>query len=309
MSILLILNPGSRGGHSSRRHRFWISELEARGVEFQVIRTNGLGDARELARAATGYRTVVAVGGDGTINEVLDGVLLSGRRDLALGVLYAGTSPDFCRFHGISTDPAEALDRVLEGAAGNGEALPGRDAVAIRYRGRNGRPVTGHFGCSCSVGMGAAVASLSNRIRPRLGDVLGTGAAVLSAIFSSRPLDLRVTVDGQVLELLQVNHLVVLKNPYIASGIKLGAHLAPDDGKLCLVAISGRTPLGMLRLLPGLYTGEAIRAPGVLTRECTRVSVAGQNPAPLEFDGDPHGTLPLEAWILPGALKLAGVGP
>jgi diacylglycerol kinase family enzyme len=300
MSMLLILNPGSRGGRSFRRHQLWCSTLDAEGVSFDTARTQGPGHARELAREAKGFETVVAVGGDGTINEVLDGLLLSGRAEVEMGVLYAGTSPDFCRFHRIPTEPVAALATLLQGEARR------VDAVRIRYRGKDGEEIEGHFGCSCSVGMGAAVASTSNRLRPGVGDTLGTGLAVLRALFVQMPLSLTVSIDEEPVELERINHLAVLKNPYIASGLKLNANLGPADGRLCLVAAHGRTPLGMLALLPGFYSGEAIRAPGIFSRYCTSVSLAADGTCPLEFDGDPHGRLPAEVTLLPGALRLRG---
>jgi len=300
MSMLLIMNPGSRGGRSAPLHRFWSTELEARGVPFEAVRTSAPGHARELARTPGQHTTVVAVGGDGTINEVLDGLLLSGRDDVAMGVLYAGTSPDFCRFHGIPTEPAAALESLIEGA----EA--GVDAVRISYRGDTGEEVTGHFGCSCSVGMGAAVASVSNRLRPRLGDGVGTGLAVLRALAVQKPVQMQITVDGDPLELSPVNHLMVLKNPFIASGLKMDVGLEPADGRLCLVAAHGHSSLGMLKLLPGFYSGKAFHAPGVFSRFCSRVSLETESTSPLEFDGDPHGRLPADVQLLPGALRLRG---
>lgn len=300
MSMLLIINPGSHGGRSQRLHRFWRSELDARGISYEVARTRGIGHARELARASEGHRVVVAVGGDGTINEVLDGILLSGRNEVALGVLYAGTSPDFCRFHRIPTEPAAALERLLDGGKRR------VDMVRIRYRGDGGEEITGHFGCSCSVGMGAAVASVSNRLRPRLGDALGTGIGVLRALAVRKPVRLNVSVDENPVELGRVNHLTVLKNPFIASGLRLDADLNPADGKLCVVAAHGHSPLGMLRLLPGFYSGRAIHSPGVFSRYCHRITLASEEDSPLEFDGDPHGRLPAEITVLPGALQLMG---
>ena len=298
MSLLLIINPGSRAGRSAPRHEFWSSELSRKGVSFEIIRTVAPGHARELARTQAGHDMVVAVGGDGTINEVLDGLLLSARVDLTMGILYAGTSPDFCRFHGIPTEPNAALDVLLAGQ------VCAVDAVRIQYRGEDGRPLTGHFGCSCSVGMGAAVASTSNRLRPWLGDALGTGAALLRALAAQRPVDLHVTVDDERVDLPRTNHLMVLKNPHIASGLKLDLGLQPADGRLCIVAVHGRSPLGLLRLLPAFYSGRAAQAEGVFSRSCQRVSIRAEGQADIEFDGDPHGRAPAEVSILPGALRL-----
>ncbi|NQU42662.1 hypothetical protein HQ520_05210 [bacterium] len=298
MSMLLIINPGSRAGRSAHRHEFWCAELRRRGVSFEIIRTVGPGHAREVARTQTGHDMVVAVGGDGTINEVLDGLLLSARVELTMGVLYAGTSPDFCRFHGIPTEPNAALEVLLAGQ------VCAVDAVRIEYRGEDGEPLTGHFGCSCSVGMGAAVASVSNRLRPRLGDALGTGAAVLRALATQPPVDLQLTVDDDRVELPRTNHLMVLKNPHIASGLRLDLGLETADGRLCVVAVHGRSPLGLLRLLPGFYSGRAAEAEGVFSRLCERVTIRAEGRADIEFDGDPHGRLHAEVSILPGALRL-----
>jgi len=138
MSLLLIINPGSRAGRSTHLHEFWCAELRGKGISFDVVRTVAPGHAREVARTQTGHDTVVAVGGDGTINEVLDGLLLSGGDDVTMGVLYAGTSPDFCRFHGIPTEPAAALD-VLPTPSGSStvattaSSSPGTLAVAVAW--------------------------------------------------------------------------------------------------------------------------------------------------------------------------------
>jgi len=300
MSMLLIINPGSRAGRSAGLHEYWCAELRAKGISFDVVRTVAPGHAREVAQAETGHDTVVAVGGDGTINEVLDGLLLSGGDGVTMGVLYAGTSPDFCRFHGIPTEPSAALDVLLTGQAG------AVDAVRIQYRGDGGEQITGHFGCSCSVGLGAAVSSVSNRLRPWLGDALGTGFAVLRAMAVQHPIDLQVRADGEGMELPRTNHLMVLKNPFIASGLKLDVGLQPADGRLCLVGVHGRSPLGMLRILPGFYSGRATQAQGVFSRSCQRVSIRAEDEAAIEFDGDPHGFLPAEVSILPGAVRLHG---
>jgi diacylglycerol kinase family enzyme len=150
------------------------------------------------------------------------------------------------------------------------------------------------------------VASVSNRLRPRLGDSLGTGLAVLRALAVQRPVELGITVDDEAVELPRINHLMVLKNPFIASGLKMDVELEPADGRLCLVVAHGHSSLGMMRLLPGFYSGKAFHAPGVYTRFCSRVSLEALLPSPLEFDGDPHGQLPVEVRVLPRALRLRG---
>jgi diacylglycerol kinase family enzyme len=262
--------------------------------------TESLAHAVELARDSRGVDGVVAVGGDGTINAVLDGVLQSGRSDLSMGVLYSGTSPDFCRFHGIPLEPEAAVRALLSGR----QRLV--DVARIAFRDRADAPVTAHFGCGSNIGLGAAIARRANRMRRFLGDGLGTGLAAVVALLRVPARDLTVEGEGQAHELPQCNNLSILKSPFMASGLKLDLGLRPDDGELCAVAVSGKHPAGLLRLLPGFYTGRAVRDPALRVWRCRRLVVRGPAATEVEFDGDPRGFLPATVEILPKSLILLG---
>ncbi len=299
MRYMLVMNPGSRCGRGKRLWALLESRLSAAGVEYETAITEHVGHAVELARNATAD-VVVAVGGDGTINEVLDGVMQSGNPDLKMGVLYSGTSPDFCRFHGIPIDPESAADALLE------VRVSKIDVARIAYHDTSGNELVAHFGCSCNIGMGAAIADHANRWRRRLGDILGTGTGALAAILRNARVDLDMIVDGEAISLRSVNNLTIAKNPYIASGLRLRLDLTPGDGKLFLVGISGRSRLGQIGLLPRFYNGSASSARGVLLRECRSVEITSSQPQQIEFDGDPRGFLPVRIDILPKALSLIG---
>lgn len=294
------MNPGSRSGRGRCLWDVWESGLRRAGLAFDRAVTAGTGDAFQISRESCDVDAVVAVGGDGTINEVLDGLAQSGAPRPRMGVLYSGTSPDFCRFHGLPTEPEAALACLVAG-----KARP-VDVVRIAYAEAGGGRRVAHFGCSCNIGLGAAVARFANRWRKVLGDRLGTGLAVVRAIVRSLPVDLELDVDGERLSLPRVNNLSVLKNPYLASGLRLNADLRPDDGKLVLAAVHGKSPAGLCALLPGFYSGRAAASGAVLMRPCCSVNVRSAGPADLEFDGDPRGFLPAEIRILPRALDLIG---
>jgi diacylglycerol kinase family enzyme len=302
MKIRLVMNPGSRSGRGRRLWPVWEAGLRRAGIPFECATTTGPGHAFRLSRESQDGDTLVAVGGDGTINEVLDGIVQSGRAGIRMGVLYSGTSPDFCRFHGIPTDPEPAIRGLVEGKARQ------VDVVRIEHSDGNGGRQVAHFGCSCNVGLGAAVARWANRWRPRVGDGAGTGMAVVRAILFSRPVDLDLAVDGTDHALSQVNNLSVLKNPHIASGLKLNTERRPDDGRLTLVAVHGQSRLGLCALLPGFYSGRASGAKALFVTECSRVSIrsAGEPAPEIEFDGDPRGRLPADIRIVPRALQLIG---
>jgi diacylglycerol kinase family enzyme len=299
--LRLVMNPGSRSGRGRQRWRTWDALLRSAGCETERCLTTSLAHARELARDSRGADAVVAVGGDGTINAVLDGVLQSGRSDLAMGVLYSGTSPDFCRFHGIPIEPGAAVTALLSGRRRR------VDAASITFADANGTAVTAHFGCGSNIGLGAAVARLANRVRRFLGDGLGTGLATVAALVRVPPGTLTLECDGDVRELPQCNNLSILKSPFMASGLRLDLGLQPDDGELCVVALSGKSPAGLLRALPGFYTGRAVHAPGVQVWRCRHIVVRGPAMTEVEFDGDPRGFLPVTAEILPRSLTLLGV--
>jgi diacylglycerol kinase family enzyme len=299
MNVRLILNPGSRSGRGLRLWKIWDARLQAARCGVERVQTESLEHARELARTSCGVDAVVAVGGDGTINAVLDGILQSGNPDLALGVLYSGTSPDFCRFHGIPLEPAAAVEALLGGRRRR------VDVARITFSDDTGASVTAHFGSGCNIGMGAAIARTANRVRRYIGDVPGTGLAVVKALCCVAPKTLVVECDGVSHVLPHTNNLSILKNPFLASGLKLDIGARPDDGLLYAVAIGGQKPFQLLRALPGFYTGRAVRDRAVWMQTCRRIVVRGAS-SELEYDGDPHGHLPATVEILPRALNLLG---
>ena len=300
MRLLLVMNPGSRSGRGRRLWEGWERGLKSMGVDYSCARTERVGHAFELARGAQGVDAVVAVGGDGTINEVLDGVMQSGHPALAMGVLYAGTSPDFCRFHGIPVDPAAALEALL------GREPEPVDVGRITYGLPEGGCRVAHFGCSCNIGMGAAIARRANARRRWLGDAVGTGTALLQTMAEGARVDAELELDGAPLALRELNNISVVKNPFLASGLKLNLDVRHDDGSLWMVAIHGRSRTGMLGLVPALYTGEASAAPGVVARRCRSITIRARERCEVEFDGDPRGLLPVSIEAVHRGLLLRG---
>ena len=292
------MNPGSRSGRGRRLWALLEARLRAAGADLRCAYTGEPGDAFKLAYAAADCDAVVAVGGDGTINGVLDGLLQSGKAGRRMGVVYAGTSPDFCRFNGIPTEPEAAVRALLAGRSSP------RDAARITYRDYAGNKKTSHFACSCNIGLGAAVARQSNRTRRYLGDACGTGLAVLRALAVKKPADLELELDGVKVTLPAADNLTVAKNPHIASGLKLKLDLAPDDGRLWALGVHGKSRAGLLALVPGFYSGNVSSDPSIFLRSCRKINISAAEAREVEFDGDPRGLLPAEIELLPKAYEL-----
>jgi len=265
MKYLVLVNPSSHGGQARKIWHSYATKLH----DYRVVLLENIDQAQTLAAEASGYDAVVACGGDGTVNAVADGVLHNPDPNLKFGVLYAGTSPDFCRFHGIPFSGPEAVEVLNRGFV--------REIPVLCANGHA-------FFCSCNLGIGAAVAHDANLWRPRLGDSLGTFCAVVWNLLQLSRWD--YTVNGETLT--ECSHLLVTRMPYIAGGLRLSMPELHEDE--FAVWFLRRVRLwkwpGILRKL---YRGEScgefriLHEPGV---------IAG--PGEFEYDGDPHGKLPLE---------------
>ncbi len=277
MRFLVLVNPSSHGGRAGRRWR----ELATMLPDARFVLLDSIEEANSLAREASDCEAVVACGGDGTINAVADGVMANPDKSLKFGVLYMGTSPDFCRFHGIPTE-MEAAVKLL--CSPNVHEIPVLQA-------------NGHcLFCSCNLGMGADVAALANRIRPFLGDRLGTFIALLKSILAAKRMNL--TINGE--QITDCSHLLFTRMSYIASGIRLSIPELKED-EFAVWFVRNLSFFEWLKLLPKIYRG---RPCGELKVCKGPLVVKSEKPVNVEFDGDPHGDLPLIINMASGKLRL-----
>ena len=265
MKYLVLVNPSSNGGRARETWHSYAAMLH----DYQVYLLENIRQAQTLAAEASGYDAVVACGGDGTVNAVADGVLRNPDPNLKFGVLYAGTSPDFCRFHGIPFSGVEAVEVLTRGFV--------RDIPVLCANGHA-------FFCSCNLGIGAAVAHDANAWRSFLGDGLGTFCAAVRNILRARCLDF--TLNGEPLP--ECSHLLITRMPYIAGGLRLAL---PElrDGEYAVWSLRNVRVTEWPGILRKLYRGESCGEFRIF-HEAIRITGEGH----IEFDGDPHGKLPLE---------------
>lgn len=303
--IFLVMNPSSR---SFRSRYLWpaiFAGLKRRGIDFDFALTEKDGDTSELARraVASGFGTVVAVGGDGTINDVLNGLFEPGSETAgaSFSVLYTGTSPDFCRNHGIPLELEAAMDLLVSGRPRM------IDVCRISHAVEQGGPAHVRlFSCCANFGLGAAVARGANTgLRKRFGDLAGTLISLVTSITRFRPPAMRVRLDGVEYIYINMYNLFVGKGRLVASGIKLDLPIEPDDGRMYVVPLSGISRLRLCSLIPRAYSGTLPRLfkPTFARRvEILEWGDAGE----VEYDGDPRGFLPATIQVLPKSLPLIG---
>ena len=305
MKYRLIMNPSSRSGKGRLLWETWFAELNAAEVDYEFFISESIEQCEKLACEAGDFEVVVAVGGDGTINAVINGAARNPDENLQMGVLYAGTSPDFCKFHGLELNPDNAVDLLLSGECQD------IDIVEIDHIDVNGNEKRSYFACSCNIGLGREVAETANKIRRYAGDKPGTALALVKAILKGHKYDFKLNFESEICSLYSSNHLAIIKNPYIASGLKLDLELMPNDRKLGVWALSNFSRLGMFKLFPQFYTGKAGRGGKGIYARVTDEEIELLEPAgtSIEFDGDYHGQLPLKARIADKKIRLRGIRP
>ncbi|MBW3562014.1 MAG: diacylglycerol kinase family lipid kinase [Actinobacteria bacterium] len=299
--MLLIANPTAGRGRQAVLPRLRRA-LDDRDLEHEVQLTKGPGHAAALAREAieTGRsRFVVAVGGDGTVHEVVNGLVDpdSGARvgGAVLGIVPAGSGCDFARTFGLDRSP-ERLARHLDG-----ETLYPIDIGRARLRGRDGSPRTVCFANIAEAGYGGVVVDRANRLPRFLGParyLVGVFAAIRS--FERRVM--RVVLDHTEVE-DEYSNVVVANGQFFGGNMKVAPRALPDDGRFNVQLFAG-TPKDVFLKTPKLRKGEHIPGPGVQEYQSTRVEVHTEVPVLVEADGEVLGTTAVEFDLLPRALDL-----
>lgn len=287
-AIQILINPVAGGGRSLgiwRRIGPQAAEMHP-GVRAEM--TGGPGHATLLAKeaVAAGCGRVLIVGGDGTVQEAVAGLLGT---DTAVGVIPAGTGNDFSRTHRIPRDPLAALKVAMGGPAR-------RFDVGLV----NGRPFVNVAG----VGFDAEVAAwCKHRTRLLSGPAIYV-AGIFRHLLSFSPQELSVSLDGR--EFTQRCLLLAVGNGrYYGGGMMMCPGAQPDDG-LFDVCVGGNVgKLETLRLLPLVFSGRHVERPKVATYRARRVTVASSVPLSIHADGEPTGMLPAVFEIVQRALLVA----
>jgi len=303
MKYFLIYNPTARQGRSMKEFRRIISILRNRGVSFECAQTTRKNEAIDLAKLATKdkFDVVVPIGGDGTICEVITGLLSQQKETMPImGVIHIGTSPDFNRYHQIPIKVDEAIEVLLNGKTRKIDIGKVMHTTLDRKEG-----TVSYFGGSVNIGLGPSIASRSNRrYRKYLGDFLGTLSSTLVSLANFNPINLKLKVDGRSLDFENIINLTVGKDPYLASGMRVPMEMAQDNGNLYLLSIRGRYKLPVIANLWRLYLGNILDYSGAKLLQCREVEVMGKENEKLEFDGDVRGYLPAKIEVVPRSLEV-----
>ena len=296
---VFVVNPASANGATAREWPDLAAAARAAGLAVEERMTEAPGHAAELAREASmnGADVVVAVGGDGTVHEVVNGLVGPGGAPFwtaALGVVARGTGRDFIRSHAIPAKPREALRVIADGRIRRvdlGEVATDADPEGTR------------FANAASAGVTAAIAARANGMTKRFGGTPTFLVAAVQGFRAWRNTPIHVQVDGRPYDLTAA--CVVLMNGHsLAGGMKAARDARQDDGLLDLVLV-GDVGAGDLALnLHRVYGGDLGSHPKIDQIKAAEVRVSGAEPLPIEADGELVGETPAVFRCLPGALAL-----
>jgi len=237
----------------------------------------------------------VIVGGDGTVNEVANGI--AGRLDVEVAVIPRGTGWDFVRTYGIP--------RRLEDAAG--VALHGRartiDLGRVNYRSWGGSEGDSLFANIGSAGMSGAIAKRANESSKALGGKASYLWATLAVFSRWRNDEVRVKVDGEERR-GRMHDVVVANGRYFGGGMEICPEAEPDDGLFDVLLIGDLTKRDLLLTLPKTYRGKHLPHPKAEVLRGASVEVETPAPLPVELDGEQPGTTPARFEVVPQALRL-----
>jgi diacylglycerol kinase family enzyme len=293
-----LLNPGAGGKRAGRRFPAWEARLRARGVELEVVSTQAPGHAVELARAAraAGRRRFLAVGGDGTTFEVVDG-LLGGPRGAeggprpVLASLPLGSGNSFLRDFGLLT-PEAAVEAIARGAS--------RPVDAVRAEHAGGAL---HFLNLLSVGFSARAGALMNRRFKALGR-RGYDLAVLLCAARMRHHAFRLRSDAGAWDERPCTLLAFCNSRYTGGSMRMAPAADPADGRLDVIRIGPLSGARLVGSFPRIFRGAHVDMPETEVGQVRRVEFDLAGPVDCMIDGE---VLELELRaleIVPAALEV-----
>ena len=294
-NLIVILNPTANRGNMARYRALLRSRLESE-PQAEYVETSRQGEAQERAmNAAKEGRPIIIVGGDGSVHEVVNGILRAGRR-VPLGIVAAGSGNDYA-WHTLKLpkDPAAAIERAFTGQ------LVDSDAGIV-----NGR----YFVNSFRVGLDADIAVAANwmkKITFMSGSRLYYGTTIKQLLFGYyRCPWLTITLDGaaEPVEAVAKRYVLmaVTNGPTYGAGFRINPTADYNDGLLDICTIS-YTPLPRaLKLLPVVQKGEHSELPEVTFFRARSVRIESQRPVNIQMDGETTHATSYDAKILPAAL-------
>jgi YegS/Rv2252/BmrU family lipid kinase len=291
---ILIVNPASANGSTGRRWPRHRSLLEKILPPFEAWQTTHPGHALELARKALdlGYTTIAVHGGDGTINEIINGLLSHNTSEFQLALLPNGTGADLVRTLGISHALPKAARQALTGKS---KLL---DIGLVRFIDLEGNPVQRHFINVTDVGFGGDLVRYVNHHSKWLGGRLSFLQGLLVTLVRYQNKRMVLTINEQEKMEVRASSIVVANGQYFGGGMWVAPEARLNDGSFEVVVVGDVSKMEVLANIKRLYRGTLAEHPKVTIFKAKTIELSSDEEVLIDMDGELVGRLPARFQIL-----------
>jgi YegS/Rv2252/BmrU family lipid kinase len=299
MKTCLVVNPNSGPNTFHKQLLLAQDHLLKAGCELKRVDTTGPGDATRLARqaAADGYEVVIAVGGDGTLNEVCNGLVGT---ETVLGVLPAGTGNVFAADVGLPIWTPLTQDAIIKGAE---VIVTGRRRRIDLGRVTLADGSSRYFLMWCGIGLDAAITQSKNtsNLRPLSYASWIIAGVMVTYDFLGTPATL-LTDEGETRERIL---MAVASNGQLYGRVwRLSPEAKMDDGMLDIAVMAGHGWPSTVKHVLGLTMKKSVQDPDFHVHRTTRLRLTSKHPLPVHVDAEMFGTTPVDIKVMPGALTV-----
>ncbi|OGN99536.1 MAG: hypothetical protein A2Y90_02180 [Chloroflexi bacterium RBG_13_52_12] len=295
----VIVNPTAGAGKTGRLWPRIMGLFKGHGLRFEHDITEAPGHAIELAKNAAkkGYDMVVSVGGDGTINEIVNGLYASGSiGDALLGIISTGTGSDYIRTVGVPRKIEDACKCFLQ---------PKKftvDLGVVEYK-KNGGTAERLFVNFAGMGFDAEIVRRTTQQYKSLGALPSYLMGTLTTILTYRNKDISLILDGEETE-RRVCTVVMNNGRYGGGGMFTAPNADIADGLFDVMIIENISKLDLLYSLPRVYKGTHLTHPKVTMKRAKTIEIRSTQKMQLQADGELLGEVPARIRILPLALNI-----
>jgi YegS/Rv2252/BmrU family lipid kinase len=303
-NVHIIINPVAGGGQAGRLQSWLQSEITDRfGRDYTLFVTQKPGEATTFAREAIniGARLIIVVGGDGTVQEAINGFFENRKPknpSCELGIVNCGTGSGLAQTLGLPSSPEQQLDVIHQ------QPSKAVDAGLVTFHDCEGKEGERFFINECQVGIGGSVVADVKSLHKYFGGTVAFGSVTIMKILTFKAPKLTVQLGKNMLRADRLIGIVVGNGVYCGGGMKLTPSAKPDDGQFDVLLIHDMSLPTRLWNFPKIYTGNHVYSPHFTLCRCKKIAVDSEESVLVEADGELLGKLPCAVEMFHAALRI-----
>ena len=308
MKTKVVINPYSANRSTAKQWADKSGLLKEKIGHFDAELTSKPFDATEITQNALkdGYERIIAVGGDGTVSEVINGFFENDKPinpEAVLSIIMTGTGGDFRKTAGVSKNITHAISQLAEGT------VKKIDIGKLTYTAMDGNKKSTYFDNVASLGMSGAVNHVVNnsaisRMTKKISGTVAFYISTLYVLLTYKNRHVQIEIDGKVYDNLTVRLVAIANGKYFGAGMKIAPLAILDDGLFDIIVIENIGKLKMLLLSRDIYDGTQLGKEKVFSFRGKKIVASSDEEVLVEADGELLGKLPAVFEIMPHAINL-----